>query len=157
MYADIHCCAATEHQDDSPESANGLRHIFTPFIGVREDRSRINRTKKKDRSTGGWAEFGPLFNGIEWSASHCSVLPIICSTLQRYIQQNRSDNELCGIHSNTRSMNVSSSDLQLKRTVEMRCGSDTIVTILRLRPGTHILPHCGTTNRRLIMHFVLRG
>lgn len=41
--------------------------------------------------------------------------------------------------------------------IEDACGSDTIVTILRLRPGTHILPHCGTTNRRLIMHFALRG
>ena len=40
--------------------------------------------------------------------------------------------------------------------IETECGSDTIVTILRLRPGSSILPHCGTTNRRLIMHFALR-
>ena len=37
------------------------------------------------------------------------------------------------------------------------CGADTVVTILRLRPGTTILPHCGTTNSRLIMHFALEG
>ena len=35
--------------------------------------------------------------------------------------------------------------------IEEYCGSDTLVTILRLRPGAHILPHCGTTNRRLLI------
>jgi len=37
------------------------------------------------------------------------------------------------------------------------CGSGTVVTVLRLRPGASILPHCGTTNARLIMHFPLIG
>lgn len=35
--------------------------------------------------------------------------------------------------------------------------SPTVVTILSLDPGSRILPHCGLTNRRLIMHFALRG
>ena len=26
-----------------------------------------------------------------------------------------------------------------------------------MRPGAHIHPHCGKTNRRLILHFALRG
>ena len=31
------------------------------------------------------------------------------------------------------------------------------MTILRLESGTSILPRCGTTNSRLIMHFALKG
>ena len=32
-----------------------------------------------------------------------------------------------------------------------------VVSLLRLRPGASIQPHCGTTNRRLTMQFALRG
>ena len=32
-----------------------------------------------------------------------------------------------------------------------------VATVLRLAPGANILPHCGVTNRRLIMQFALRG
>ena len=31
------------------------------------------------------------------------------------------------------------------------------VTVLRLAAGATVLPHCGVTNRRLIMQFALRG
>lgn len=33
--------------------------------------------------------------------------------------------------------------------------STSVVTILRLKPGTFLLPHCGITNSRLIMHISL--
>ena len=42
----------------------------------------------------------------------------------------------------------------LKLTVE---GANVVVTILKLAAGARILPHCGVTNRRLIMQFALRG
>ena len=82
--------------------------------------------------------------------------------------EHKKSSELCGTHTreymfdstvslDKSSNNTSEYDKIHKRIIEEHCGSDTIVTILRLRPGTHILPHCGTTNRRLIMHFVLRG
>lgn len=31
------------------------------------------------------------------------------------------------------------------------------MTIFRLRPGAHVLPHVGVTNRRLVLQFPLRG
>uniref|UniRef100_A0A7S4PY27 Aspartyl/asparaginy/proline hydroxylase domain-containing protein n=1 Tax=Alexandrium monilatum TaxID=311494 RepID=A0A7S4PY27_9DINO len=34
---------------------------------------------------------------------------------------------------------------------------ETVVSILSLDPGAQIMPHCGLTNRQLIMHFALRG
>ena len=37
------------------------------------------------------------------------------------------------------------------------CGTNVVVTVLRLAAGATILPHCGVTNRRLIMQFALRG
>ena len=37
------------------------------------------------------------------------------------------------------------------------CGANVVVTILKLAAGARILPHCGVTNRRLIMQFALRG
>jgi hypothetical protein len=32
-----------------------------------------------------------------------------------------------------------------------------VVSILSLDPGARIMPHCGVTNRQLVMHFALRG
>lgn len=37
------------------------------------------------------------------------------------------------------------------------CGTDVVVSVIRLRPGARITPHCGMTNRRLTMQFALRG
>lgn len=202
-----------EHIVNKP--IDGLRNIFTPYIGVRNlnyssSTSTTTQTAtqlvahivlvSEDSETSGWSEFGPLFNGIEWSDAHCKVLPTICETLQNYLKQQHQQqqrrgsggvnlqedieedstlttSELCGTHTteemfqNTSHYNILNNnnnkhdnvDNQMvnkmihKRIIEDHCGSDTIVTILRLKPGTHILPHCGTTNRRLIMHFVLRG
>ena len=82
-----------------------------------------------DHSLGAWAEFGPLFNGIEWNEGKCSIVPLLCGAVQQYIaMQSRmtttktasSSSELCGANSSR------------THEVELYCGSDTIVTILRL-------------------------
>lgn len=114
----------------------GFRRISTPYIGLRVD-EESTRTK----GAGGWSEFGPLFDGRGWKADMCAYTPTLC----RVIQEDPSS--LC-THGAT------------PDTVEevlQKYGTDTLVTLLRLRPGTHILPHNGTTNRRLIMHFCLEG
>ena len=126
---------------EEKEESEGFKQIFTPYIGVRSFGSAREIA---------WKEFGPLFTGSKWDESKCRYLPTLCKTIQGYI-----GNELCGMSGFTPSSNQSEDSV--KRTVEDRCGSDTIVTLLKLTPGSHILPHCGTTNKRLIMHLVLRG
>lgn len=113
----------------------GVQRIFTPYIGVRTEKDET-----RQEGAGGWAEFGPLFDGISWNEQHCKVVPTICRALQN-------DQSLC----------TAGKKVEESKTVWELCGSDTVVTILRLRPGTTILPHCGTTNSRLIMHFALEG
>lgn len=119
-----------------PESKTtaGMQRIFTPYIGV-----RTSDAKASSEGAGGWAEFGPLYDGATWNTERCNIVPTICNAL-------REDKSLCTARQKTQNENV----------WEL-CGSDTVVTILRLRPRTSILPHCGTTNSRLIMHFPFVG
>lgn len=116
---------------------SGLQRIFTPYIGLRFDDE-----KTATEGAGGWSEFGPLFDGNNWNKENCDVVPTICKALQEDVSS------LC-----TSRKSASSKE----KNVWELCGADTVVTILRLRPGTTILPHCGTTNSRLIMHFALQG
>ena len=118
-------------------SADGVQRIFTPYIGVRTE---MEQTRQD--GAGGWGEFGPLFDGNQWNERNCRVVPTICKAL-------RDDPSLCTARQKA--------GIQQQQDVWELCGSDTVVTILRLRPGTTILPHCGTTNSRLIMHFPLVG
>jgi hypothetical protein len=113
----------------------GLQRIFTPYTGVRTENAETRET-----GAGGWAEFGPLFDGNSWNKENCNVVPTICEVL-------KNDASLCSSRAPKKS----------EANVWQLCGADTVVTILRLRPGTTILPHCGTTNSRLIMHFALEG
>ena len=118
----------------------GLQRIYTPYIGVR---SKDNATEE---GAGAWAEYGPLFDGVSWNEEKCSKVPLVCDTLKKHTA-----GELCGGYSSGAPRITTAED------IESECGADTVVTLLRLRPGAHILPHCGTTNKRLIMHFALRG
>ena len=120
---------------------DGLQRIYTPYIGVRSTDSSV------ERGAGAWAEFGPLFDGVTWNEAKCAAVPLLCDTLK-----NHTAGELCGGYSSTSVRQGTTAE-----EIELECGADTVVTILRLRPGAHILPHCGTTNKRLIMHFALRG
>ena len=106
------------------------------------------------KGAGGWSEFGPLFDGITWSKK-CKFIPLICDTIKKH---QRTTKEICGSSLISSNIDINgNTNLVTAAHIENMCGSDTLVTILRLRPKTHILPHCGTTNRRLIMHFALRG
>lgn len=117
----------------------GLQRINSPHTSVRTSKESISQ-----EGAGGWAQFGPLFDGINWDAQKCKVVPSICQSLH-------DDNSLCTTQVSRESL------LNANRTVRELCGSNSVISILRLRPGTGILPHCGTTNSRLIMHFPLLG
>jgi len=129
---------------------DGLNRIFTPYIAVRND----NQSHEVS-GAGSWAEFGPLFDGLRWNDVKCDVLSSLCNTLKQIYS---SEKEICTSHL-VRGVDASINGVGTLTPVdvEQACGSDTIVTVLRLRPGTHITPHCGTTNKRLILHFCLRG
>lgn len=114
----------------------GFRRISTPYIGLRTDQDDTRKT-----GAGGWAEFGPLFDGRGWNQDKCTYTPTLCQVIQQ------DPSSLCTHGSTPDTMPG----------LLQEYGTDTLVTLLRLRPGTHILPHNGTTNRRLIMHFCLQG
>jgi TPR repeat protein len=99
----------------------GVQRIFTPYIGVRSN----DKEKAKD-GAGGWAEFGPLFDGVNWSKDRCSVVPTLCNIL-------KDDKSLC---SESRLEPLTHSTQQ--KDIRTLCGSGTVVTILRLRPGTSV-------------------
>jgi len=138
-------------------SDDGLNRIFTPYIAVRND----NQTYEAS-GAGSWAEFGPLFDGLQWNDVKCDVLPLLCNTLRQIYN---SEKEICtsNLEKNldTSINGVGSTAIPLTPLdVEQACGSDTIVTLLRLRPGTHITPHCGNNcylqySRILILMFSL--
>ncbi|CAE7949468.1 ASPH [Symbiodinium sp. KB8] len=44
-----------------------------------------------------------------------------------------------------------------KDAVHPEINKSTVVSILSLDPGARIMPHCGVTNRQLVMHFALKG
>ena len=145
-----------ERERQAPREASldegGFERIFTPHIGV-----RVDDEKTEQDGSGGWSEFGPLYDGLDWSLERCSLIPILCQVLK---EQVRDSHEVCGLDETELAAyrsNKEGLEATYRHTVENRCGADTIVTLLRLRPGTHILPHCGTTNRRLILHFALQG
>lgn len=121
----------------------GLQRIFTPYIGV-----RTADEKTRTSGAGGWSSYGPLFDGRQWYEDKCSVIPTLCEIVRKH------HSSLC---TSNRIGHASDNAVQTKEDVARRCGADIVVTGLRLRPGTHILPHCGTTNRRLILHWCLEG
>ena len=114
----------------------GFRRISTPYIGLRTDEELTG-----SQGAGGWGEFGPLFDGRGWRPDMCAWTPTLCQVLQN------DPTSLCTYGATP----------ETTEDVLQKYGTDTLVTLLRLRPGTHILPHNGTTNRRLIMHFCLEG
>lgn len=122
--------------DGDGASDFGFRRISTPYIGLRTDEENT-----RQQGAGGWAEFGPLFDGRGWKADMCAWTPTLCQVIQL------EPSSLC----------IHGTDPDALEDTLQYYGTDTLVTLLRLRPGTHILPHSGTTNRRLIMHFCLKG
>lgn len=102
---------------EGSNKVEGFRRIYSSRLRLNED------------EWDGLAEFGPLFDGDEWSEERCKMIPSVCNAL-------RADLSICSTDG---------------------CDSDGGVTILRLRPGFTILPHSGTTNSRLLLHFPLVG
>ena len=143
--------ALDQQQKQEEKAEGGMQRVFTPYIGVGSP------DEAEAEGAGPWSEYGPLWDGVEWHQDRCRVLPSLCAALQRPLILA----EICGADAVRRHAistdGSASSSASIAAAVEARCGADTLVTVLRLRPGAHIRPHCGTTNRRLILHFALRG
>lgn len=89
----------------------------------------------------GWAEF-LLFDGLQWKGKACSkTVPTFCAALRMPATS------LCaGVRPGLDPTDI-----------DRLCGTDIVASVVQLKPGTIILPHCGTTNRRLILHWCLEG
>jgi tetratricopeptide (TPR) repeat protein len=112
----------------------GFRNVALPHT-----RARTMRNPTSGEShLGGWAEFGPLFDGKIWDEAKCRLVPTLCKALQSNL------------------MSLCSSDEGSSKKSRY-CESNAIVTMARIQPGTRILPGSGLTNAQLTMHLNLQG
>ena len=139
MYAEPATRAAVHEELDrliGGGVGGGLKRLASPFAPLQPG------SDEADRAPGGgaWSELA-LFNGRVWNETACNAVPTISHMLRG---DSEAANEICG----------SPTGLGLGPNM---CGANVVVTILKLAAGARILPHCGVTNRRLIMQFALRG
>ena len=85
-------------------------------------------------AAGVWSEW-MLFDGTRWDERRCEAAAALCGILRA-------------------SAAVSGRVVAPDGSVTPPQGQ---VTIFRLRPSAHVLPHVGVTNRRLVLQFPLRG
>lgn len=112
-----------------------------PTSGVLHKTSLSYERVRSDHGTlGGWAEHA-LFDGIEWGSKQCKKYPSICTSLRSPATSLCSGVKLGLQHED----------------VDKMCGTDIVAAVVRLTRGTRILPHCGPTNRRLILHWCFEG
>jgi tetratricopeptide (TPR) repeat protein len=104
----------------------GFRNVVSPYLRARTMRNPTSG------DLGGWAEFGPLFDGTTWDEAKCRLVPTLCQAFQ-------------------------SNPATLCSKASRYCRSDAVVTMVRLQPGTKILPGSGLTNAQLTMHLNLQG
>jgi len=85
----------------------------------------------KDRNGAEWSEY-LLYDPrtVQLDEAKCAAIPTLSSLV-------RDPNDASSPHPDINKSNV--------------------VSILSLDPGARIMPHCGVTNRQLVMHFALRG
>lgn len=112
----------------------GFRNKISPYMRAR---ASTDPASGEDR-LGGWAEFGPLFDGMAWDDIKCRLAPTLCQALQ------------------SNPVSLCSKD-QVSSKATFYGSEDAIVTMIRLQPGTRILPGSGPTNARLVMHLNLEG
>ncbi|GAX12089.1 hypothetical protein FisN_15Lh219 [Fistulifera solaris] len=82
----------------------------------------------------GWLEYGPLHDGSVWNLNLCQRVHTLCRVLRSH------ETTFCKSDDTTKT-----------------CGTDSIVTLVRMKPGTTVLPHCGINNYRLTLHWCLYG
>lgn len=114
------------------EQATGgaMHQTFIPFTFVRS----------KEGSLGGWAEY-PLFDGLKWNEGQCRSCPSICQAFRNHFSS------LCSGAQSGREPDD----------IHRACGTDIVITLIRLTPGVTLLPQTGMTNRRLVLHWCLEG
>ena len=134
-FADESTRAAMLEDVDSLIRHNALKRLVSPSAPFRPPSKAADADGE-----GAWSEL-PLYDGREWDAEACALAPTLSKLLQT--ADGRALPELGAA--------------PLDPTRPNLCGTPVVATVLRLAPGAIILPHCGVTNRRLIMQFALRG
>ena len=120
--------AATASNADGGDDAMGFARIVSSGAPIRGPPGLDG-----DRE-GVWSEW-MLFDGARWDERRCAQASALCSILRA-------------------SAAVSGRVLAPDGVETPPQGQ---VTIFRLRPSAHVLPHVGVTNRRLVLQFPLRG
>jgi hypothetical protein len=88
----------------------------------------------RSTSPAGWLEYGPLYDGSAWNLNLCQRVHTLCRVLRSH------ETTFCKSDDTT-----------------ITCGTDSIVTLVRMKPGTSVLTHCGMNNFRLTLHWCLYG
>jgi tetratricopeptide (TPR) repeat protein len=111
----------------------GFRNVVSPYTRAQKMRNPTSG----EIHLGGYAEFGPLFDGKLWDEARCRLVPTLCQAFQ------------------SNPVSLCSTEKASKKS--RYCWSDEVVTMVRLKPGTTILPGSGHTNAQLTMHLNLQG
>jgi len=132
-YADDAVRAAIEAELDALIGRCSLQRVVSPALPLDPG------SEAADSAQGGaWSELA-LYDGLEWDAESAALVPTLVGVLQG---DDEAAADICSAPTDG---------------TPNCCGTSVVVSLLRLRPGATIQPHCGTTNRRLTMQFALRG
>jgi len=119
-------------------NAGGSRaadHANAAFERIVSSGAPISAAAGADADAAGvWSEF-MIFDGNAWLEERCALTVSLCALL-------RKAPEVAG---------------EVVNADESVLGPQGQVTLFRLHPGAHVLPHVGVTNRRLVLQFPLRG
>ena len=132
-FADPSTRAAIDAELTTLISSGRLQRMMSPFSPLDPGSEEADAAAE-----GAWSEFA-LYDGEKWNEAACAAVPLL-SGLMRAPEVAA---EIC--------------QAPVAADVPNVCGTNVVVTVLRLAAGATILPHCGVTNRRLIMQFALRG
>jgi len=124
----------------SPASSSPLLRVLNPAAPIAP-----SSVEADSKGSGVWSEY-TLFDGKQWDAEHCAVMATTCALVANFSSSSSSSGEdygeVCG-GGGTRDPSV--------------CGTQVVATVFRLAPGSRVQPHTGTTNRRLVLQFAIRG
>ena len=134
-YADPATRARMLAEVDGLAARGALARLVSPSAPFRPPSAAADAA-----GAGAWSEL-PLYDGRRFDEAHCALCPTLASLLRG--PGGAAAAELGAAPADPAAPNP--------------CGTDVVACVLRLAPGSRILPHCGVTNRRLILQFALRG
>lgn len=133
--------AAIDAELDGLIASRGLQRLLSPVAPLQPGSYSADA-----EGEGAWSEL-PLYDGRSWSP-HAARCPTLHGLLASGAGDGPAAAEIC---------RAPDRPAQAAEAVPNLCGTAVVVTVLRLAAGARVTPHCGVTNKRLIMQFALRG